>query len=190
MRTEKINKEAPRIWYPSPYSITRNIGGAINAEAIGKELNDWLCIRDGDSMFLTPQWGKVIAEAVEKYGDKYQLIGCMTNRLNDRHQLHNGIFSDDPDIRNHMHIAKQREREYGSTVIDCPGDVAGVFMLFQVRTLLALPFIENDIYFDRKFCETLRYNGMKLGIMPGLYIFHLYRMWSADPVRDTKHLTL
>src|SRR5437899_11906939 len=94
--------QIPNIRYITPYSLTKNFGGAINEECDRAGKDDWICLRDGDTMFLRPNWGQKIADAIYLHGDHFQLMGCMMNRLNDTHQLYGGRFSDNPDIRDHI----------------------------------------------------------------------------------------
>lgn len=177
-----------KVHYVSPYDVTRNFGRAINEACQVCQPDEWICIRDGDTLFLNPDWGVQIEEALFLHGTQFDLIGCMTNRLNDEHQLHNGIFSDESDIRVHMRIARELQLKNASNVEPTMGDIAAMFMLIPYRIISAWKFEENRIDFDRDFSQAMRLNGMRLGLMTGLYIFHLYRMWAKFPAKETKHL--
>jgi hypothetical protein len=177
-----------KIHYVSPYDIGRNFGKAINEACKVCKPDEWVCIRDGDTMFLHPDWGLQIEESLHLHGEQFDLIGCMTNRLNDTHQLHNGEFSEESDIREHMHIANYLRVKNHSNIEPTEGDIAAMFMLIPYRIISEWQFEENRIDFDRDFCQALRLHGMRLGIMTGLYIFHLYRMWAKHPAKETNHL--
>jgi hypothetical protein len=71
------------------------MGGAINQfiKSLNASDNDWIVIQDGDMLYLTADWGKRIYDALQKDGDNFGLVGCYTNRLRGRHQLHNNEFS-------------------------------------------------------------------------------------------------
>jgi glycosyltransferase involved in cell wall biosynthesis len=181
-------REQIKVHYVTPYDTNKNFGRAINEACDICKPGEWVCVRDGDTMFLLPEWGALIDEAIYKHGNDFDLIGCMTNRLNDTHQLHDGQLSDEMDIRVHFDIAYSRMHVYGTQVIPTEGDIAGMFMLIPYRTIKSFYFEENRIDFDREYCESLRSKGMRLGLMTGLYIFHLYRIWSSFPGKEIKHL--
>lgn len=176
------------IHYLSPYSTEKNFGKAINDACALVPENDWICIRDGDMMFLTPDWGRQIKEAVEKYGSKYSLIGCLTNRLGRPIQRYKGEFSTDMDIMNHYAIAEQLEREHWAEVEDITAKrrIAGMFMLFPKSLWNQVKFRENTAQFDDVFSTDVLRKGKRLGLMKGLYCFHFYRANKSQ--RDTSHL--
>lgn len=180
----------PKIHYSNPYATDKNIGGALNEFCSMVPDGDWICLQDGDIMYLTPDWGKQISEAVMKHGDRYDLIGCMTNRLARPIQRHQGEFSNDHDIRNHYRIAKDLSEQNWAEVKDITSSryIAGMFMLFPKTTWNKVKFIEDNIAFDDQFSKgVIRARG-RLGLMTGLYVYHLYRLWSDSPVGDRKHL--
>jgi hypothetical protein len=145
---------------------------------------------DGDCLFLCSDWPQKISEALSNNGHEFGLIGCYTNRLRSAHQLHEGKFSDNHDIRHHWEIAKS----YHTPIIrDLKGlGVAGVFMAFQKETwMLAGGFQENSITSDSNFNLKIRKLGLKIGIMENMYIYHAYRPWADSgqrPWDDIKHL--
>lgn len=175
------------IRYILAYSIDKNFGGAIN-QAVQDIQNDdaWVVLLDGDSMFLTPDYGVRIHDALALEGDKYGLLGCYTNRLNGLHQLHNHRISDDFDVRNHHKIALS----YTAVGIkETNKSIAGMFMCFQKKTWRMVgKFKENDLAFDTLFSRAVRARGMKLGLIKNLYLFHLYRPLSDRPTTSIKHL--
>lgn len=167
---------------------TGNIGGGLN-EAIALLPDDaWICVRDGDTLFLTPQWGKQIEAVVEAQREHYAVIGAMTNRLRSPEQLHGGKISEEPDIGAHVTIAKQRWNEHGTTVRPLEGPAAGMLMLFSKQLWLRHPFVEKSIHFDQLFCLATRAHGGKIGVALGLYLFHLYRWGHQNPASYVGHL--
>jgi hypothetical protein len=61
-------------------------------------------------------------------------------------------------------------------------------MVFRKSTWNKIKFKENSRWFDQEFSKDVRKAGGFLGIMQDVYIFHLYRLWSADPVNSIEHL--
>jgi hypothetical protein len=183
------SKQPFQIFYSNPFSVEKNIGGAYNEfiKRLDAKDDDWIVIQDGDMLYLTDDWGKRIYEALEKDGENFGLIGCYTNRLRGKHQLHNKEFSYETDIKKHYEIAKTYE---GTGVQEIKDGVAGVFMAFQYKTWKAVKgFDENSIVFDSLFNVKVRDKGLKVGLIRSLYVFHLYRIWAEkEPWNEKKHL--
>lgn len=185
--------EIPKIYYFTPARSDKNIGKAINdhIRAIPEE-DAWVVLRDCDTMFLTPNYSKHIEEIVEKYKEKYDVIGCMTNRVGMKYQLINGELSEDTDVRNHMNLAFQLEKEKWAQVVQSPTYIAGFFMLFSKKSWLAHPFEEGKIMITKKVSGKIEqgffdywfsnyfYKRKRVGIATGLYIFHLYRLFNKN----------
>lgn len=163
-----------------------NIGGGLNRTIECLPDDCWVCVRDGDTMFLTHDWGER-AEALVTTG--YDLIGCLTNRIGIPHHLPDGFFSNIGSITVHKLIAEQHH-DRGIWVKEIKtGPIAGFFMLFPKKLWLDVGgFDEETIYFDSIFTERARAKGARIGVAQGLYIFHMYRWGSDDPRNDIQHL--
>lgn len=179
-----------RIWYLTPFALDMNIGREYNNQISIIPDNDWICIRDGDTCFTTPdsKWGIQINDIVNKYKD-YSLIGCMTNRLGIRDQLYGGEISDNPDWSYHKEIGEKLYKEKYDSIKDVKS-IAGLFMLFPKKVWLQNKFRETEPYriFDTDFCKDIIKNKGKIGIAEGIYLFHDYRWGKKNPKRNTKHL--
>lgn len=165
-------KEPVKVFYSSPYRSNKDIGGA-NNEFISLLPDDaWICITDADAMFLNPDYGTRIENIINDFGDKYALIGCLTNRIGSNHQCYGGKFSEDMDMKNHYDIANLK---LPNTIID--GGVAGFFMLFSKATWKkAGGFKEKSITCDTEFNRSVSRMGGKVGVYQGLYMMHTYRL--------------
>ena len=186
-----INRQKPTIHYLTPYDSGKNIGKAYNEaiERIGDD-NDWIVVRDGDTLFPTPQWGKHIEDTLMKIGDHYQLIGAMTNRIGGEHQRVPGMF-EVWDMREHVKKAQELQEKHYAAVEETNKGVAGFFLAFRKKTWKHIKFTENPNearLFDTVFYKAARSAKMRIGIMKGLYIVHLYRPLSDSPRTDVKHL--
>lgn len=178
----------PKIWHSTPFAVDKNIGRAYNefCEAVPDE--DWICLRDGDSMFLHPHWGKQLQDTILKHGQEYALLGCITNRLKSTRQLYGNAFSDDPDILNHKRIADELYSSKYDSVQNAGHEIAGLLMLFPKATWKQTPFAENTIHFDSLFSQAVLRAGGKVGLMEGVYCFHFYRFDKPDPTNYKQHL--
>lgn len=150
-----------------------NIGGAINAFCNLVPDDDWICIRDQDTLMF-PGSGDLIESIVQENRD-YSLIGCMTNRLRAPYQCYEGRASDNSDIIYHKKIADELSK-CGPLVTEIKGHIAGMFMLFPKSVWNKIKFHENTLYFDRRFSDDVKKSRGKIGIAQGLYLFHYYRL--------------
>jgi GT2 family glycosyltransferase len=179
-----------KIHYSTPFSTEKNIGKAYNEFMETVPEGDFVCLRDGDTLFLRPDWGKQIDAIIKDNAHKFKLISCVTNRLRADHQLYNNRFSNDGNISNHLNIANDLYEMYYDEVLPT-SYVAGLCLIFNKDTWKAVGgFRENSILFDKEFNTDIRakFGGNPIGIAKGLYLFHLYRWGSKDPYNDTQHL--
>lgn len=179
-----------KIHYSSPYSTEKNFGKAMNDFCALVPDGDWICIIDGDVLFLTPDWGKQIEEVVQLHGSNYSLFGCLTNRLARPIQRYNHEFCENHDIRYHYQIAEQQRAEHYAEVTDITRTrlVAGMFMLFPKKIWNKIKFEENTHHFDDRFSKEVVKQGGRLGLIQGLYVYHWYRGWSKTPIQNIGHL--
>ncbi len=178
-----------KIHYLTPYSIEKNIGKAYNEACELVPDGDWICLRDGDTMFLTPEWGQHIQQIAEvAIQSNYALVGCMTNRLATNSRQIIGEY-DNHDIKYHHMGAINRRELYGNEIIDFQHVLAAHFLLFPRSTWDKVKFAEKTVHFDTLFSNSVAKWG-KLGLATGLYIYHMYRIWSdqRQPQYDYQHL--
>lgn len=178
------------VHYIQPYDKNSppNIGRAINSAI--KQLNpyesDWICLLDHDVMFLRPDSKKQLESIIET--TDYDVLGCVTNRLAASTQLVRDMFNEF-DIRKHAEVAnKMHELNYG-VVVETKDILAAFCLCFKYSTYKALNgFFEGVISFDSLFCIEAAHKGFKMGICPGIYLFHAYRLLSDNPKVDVRHL--
>lgn len=175
------------IHYISPFSVTKNIGKAINDAIIQLNANDedWICHLDQDVMWLLPDSKTQLEHILNN--TNCHVLGPLTNRLAQGYQLVPNMF-DKFDIRDHIACATELRANY-STVKEVSCVLAGFCLCFKVSTWKTIGgFVENSLQFDSQFSIATQRKGFKKGIMAGLYVFHGYRMWSDNPKTDIKHL--
>ena len=193
-------KKQIKIYSFTPFASDKNFGKACNdhCELVPND-EDWILLRDCDTTFLTPDFPQQIQSIVDKYHDKYDVIGCYTNRIGLEYQLYNKTFSEDTNIKNHIEIAKQLHEKYGDEVAPLNKNIAGFFLLFSKKAWKEHPFEEGllvskkdydgkvksgyiDYFFTNYFARKKR-----VGIALGLYVFHVYRMFGKNRL-DQAHL--
>lgn len=189
-----------KIYSFTPFAHDKNFGKACNdhCELVPND-EDWILLRDCDTTFLTPDFPQQIQSIVDKYHDKYDVIGCYTNRIGLEYQLYNKTFSEDTNIKNHIEIAKQLHEKYGDEVAPLNKNIAGFFLLFSKKAWKEHPFEEGllvskkdydgkvksgyiDYWFTNYFARKKR-----VGIALGLLVFHVYRMFGKNRL-DQAHL--
>lgn len=182
-------KKEVKIYYSNPYNTSKNIGKGLNDFCKLVPEDAWICLQDGDMMYLTPDFGVQIEKVIKEYGHNYGLIGCMTNRLG-RQIQRIGDLDNNHDIIKHYEIAVKLSKDNFGVVEDITHKryVAGMFMLFPKSLWNKVKFKENNIAFDDAFSQDVRRAGYRLGLMKGLYVYHLYRAWSDNPVKSREHL--
>lgn len=180
---------APKVWYFTPGRGDKDLGSAYNDHCALVPENDWICIRDGDTMFLNPYWPKQIEDIIIKHGHRFPLISCVTNRLGLQNQLPFG-FDEDTNILNHLKRANDLFATKYDEVTATKTETAGLFMLFPKKTWNECKFekglTNNGSFVDYTFAFKVRTKLGLIGISQGIYLFHLYRMGKKKT--DINHL--
>lgn len=177
-----------QVHYITPYSNDKNLGASYNKAMSLLPDDDFACIRDIDTMFLTPDQPAMIQEYAKRNPDA-GILTCFTNRISplSKAQLLNGILSDNTNIRDHIELAhKQKEQLYNTTEID--RDISGFMMVISKKTWLQHPFPElgKALGTDTHFGRTVRAAGLKILRCDGIYLFHIYRLMNG--ISDKTHL--
>lgn len=181
------------VHYITPYE-KGNLGAAYNRAVLsiseygctGVTGKDWVCLMDGDAMFLTSDWGEVIQQYIQKFGKEYSLLTCLTNRVFETSQLYSGKIDDNTDILHHKKIADEVAKRPLS-VKPAANYISGFLMLFSVKTWdEAGGFNSGILGVDNNFHKKVEAIGGKVGIMQSLYMFHYYRLHKSTA--DTSHL--
>lgn len=178
-----------KIHYLTPFATDKNIGREYNERIAELPEDCWICVRDGDTLFLRSDWGNQIEEIIKRNGTNFKLISCVTNRLRADHQLYKRRFSFDANISNHVDIANELYYTHKYEV-EATSYVAGLCLIFHKSTWNEVKFREHSILFDKEFNTDIRakFGGNPIGIAKGLYLFHLYRWGQQDPYNYTAHL--
>lgn len=172
------------IHYITPFSASKNIGKEYN-ERISELPDDcYIVLRDGDTMFLTPDWGRQIESIITANPD-YSIITCKTNRLGLPDLV--ADFMDHSEISKHIDCANE-VWDLFKTIISPTPIAPGMLMIFHKSVWEQNKFKEKSIYFDREFSASVIAKGGKIGVALGLYIFHLYRWGAKIPQLYTEHL--
>lgn len=183
-----------KVWEFIPFSIEKNFSKAINEYCkLVPNDNDWIVIRDGDTLHTISNWQELIYRVIKEHGKEYALFGAKTNRIGSTHQRVNGTFNQ-MDLREHYHIGQEQYLRHGTDVEPNKNGIAGFFMCFQKSLWNEIKFNESTNktkYFDTNFFRDVVKSGHKCADMKGLYILHLYRIWEhseSSAKSSRKHL--
>ncbi len=180
------------IHYLTPYDSKKDLGRAYNNAFRSLDdgwvaEDDWLCLRDIDTLFLTPDAPNIIESYVKKHPDA-GILTCYTNRISPASpmQLLNGKFSEDRDILTHIKIAEYQKKVKTSTEINTP--ISGMLMVISMKTWSEFKFKEGGkcLGVDNIYSQQILDAGLKIIRMDSLYIFHTYRMLNG--VKNKTHL--
>lgn len=187
----RYEKGNPDVYYFSPNRGDKKLGEWYNkhCELVPND-DDWICITDHDVMFLTPHSAKLIEDVIKLHGATYQLFSCLTNRLGLKYQTPYGM-DHGRDVLAQVKIAEQHYSKHYTKVERCMKPTAGLFMLFQKKTWKDNKFMPGIVGRDGKFIDWQFSNGIlksggKIGLMKGMYVYHLYRLGKST--RQIDHL--
>jgi GT2 family glycosyltransferase len=170
----------------TPFSVEKNLGKAYNQcfEIVGED--DWVCLRDLDTMFLTPDAGEIVFNyAYQNHGC---VLTCWTNRI---HHLAKEQFCSamqDKEMIHQLEVADGARNDCYK-ITPCTGPLSGFLMLLSKKTWWQIGGFDESIGLlgvDTDFYKRVRAAKIPVLRMDGLYIFHCYRL--GKDIKDTTHL--
>lgn len=164
------------IYYFTPYDTQGGYGRACNECCQMVPQGAWICILDGDTMFMGEKYGHQIEQIIQKYPD-VALFTCVTNRIGNRAQQEPGMM-DITSIPHHRIKAQQLQRDHWADIRYLKNVISGHLMLFNKDTWAAVGgFKEQGILgVDNDFSRKILHRGGKIALMMGVYLLHYYRM--------------
>lgn len=158
-----------------------------NSKNYGKYANEFMsllpkdaygCITDGDVMFLTNDYGKIIYDYVERYPNA--VLTCKTNRIGCYYQKAAGISDNNHDIVYHKQIA-QKHRKFLYNVTNISKETypfSGMCMVIKKSIWEEVGKFKEDglLGVDNDFFFALQKHNKEVYIMDGLYVYHAYRL--------------
>lgn len=164
------------ILFCTPYRTDRDLGKGYNEVMHLLKHEDAAGFIDGDAMFLTSDFGHIIADYHIRYPDA--VLTCKTNRIHHLSKQLDGEMDNVCDVRENIIKAESQKRLTTVTEI-LPGEgMSGVLMLVPKKVWAQVPFIETGgcLGIDSQFRIDLHNAGIKIYIMDGVFIFHSYRL--------------
>lgn len=140
--------------------------------------DDWACLIDHDVMFTTKCWWHQMTEVVKKYPE-YSCFTALTNRIGCPWQRL-VPEEDNNDVLYHREIGAKLQKESYSEVVDKSNEnipMSGFLMLVKKEAWKSCKFGDGRDGFaavDNDFYKALQGEGLKIGVMRGIYLYHLY----------------
>lgn len=171
------------IFYLTAWATDKLYGKALNDHIQHLPDDSWIVVIDGDTCFLSDNYGNVIEQAIKDNPDA-ALMTCKTNRAWGQG------FDKGGDIVAHYHKARSLG-EQKNTYTKMQTILPGFFWLFHKSTWIKHKFDEKPILykgssFDARWCYLLLRDNMKMVMINNLYVFHYYRL--HKDIKDTTHL--
>lgn len=195
--SQRIVPQVHEVRYATPFSAHKDLGRAYNYafKDVWEDYYDnehWLCVRDMDTLFLTPDAPNIIQAYVEKYPDT-GIFTCYTNRISlaSKAQLFNGVIDADDRISGHIKKAELLKNKYlptlSATEIDTP--ISGFLMVINCRVWDKLDGFKEGagcLGIDNDFSQRVLEAGYKILRMNSIYVWHTYRLLTG--ISNKKHL--
>jgi len=178
-----------------PYSLEKNLGKAYNDAIAGLPDDCHVCLRDGDTCWLTPDYGVHLAEYVRLHPNA--VLTCWTNRINEKAEQQAKIEN----VREHADIvwhiqASTHQKNALYHITPLHGFVSGFCLVFPKSLWHQHKFPEKQMFegrgpnnmlgVDNYWTNQVRAAGVPVLRMDGLYIWHTYRLLTGD--QDKTHL--
>ena len=190
-----------------PYSTDKNLGKSYN-DAFRNTSDEvtHICFRDGDTCWLTSDYGVHLAEYVRLHPNA--VFTCWTNRINEKAEQQSKAIFDKFDFKGGLINARESDsfkshlvcaenyKKYLYQTTSLHGFVSGFCMVIPRSVWVNHKFAEKQVYSDRgptnmlgvdnDFTNRVRSAGVQVLRMDGIYMFHIYRMLQGD--HDKSHL--
>lgn len=152
-----------------------NLGQSYNVTM--KRAEGWVLFLDHDILMLRPEWYQMCLDAINQVGEKAGWISGVTNRIVCPDQ-HRPLVVDNDDIEKHAEFSNTLFDAHGSELIKPTTDVpfSGFFILTHKKAWQdAGGFCDGFLGVDNDYYKKLIDKGYETYIMPGLYMYHIYK---------------
>jgi len=176
------------LYFFTPYSFDKKLFEAWDDYMnLIKEPSDWVCMMDGDVLFLISDFGHQMQTYIDKYPDA-GLFTCYASRTSRPQLKWKGADMTNPSLIYHRTKAEQLYAAYHGQVEEL-GDLnaLGYLMLIRKSTWLLIReqvkewTADKDILgVDTRISKAIRKANFKSYLMRGMYVLHYYRMKNGE----------
>jgi GT2 family glycosyltransferase len=178
------------IWFFKPYSLEKDIGKAYNEYCSLVPDGDWICLLDGDTLFLTSDYGHICQKYINAFPE-CQFFFPYVSRVGKRAQCYNRTISSNPDITYHKKIADSIKTKIKVKDINRHEPFLRISMpmfLFSKKIWKEVGGFDETqriLGVDIRFSDKVR-KHTKVYRMEGFYLLHYYRL--LEGVQNKDHL--
>lgn len=140
--------------------------------------DDWACLIDHDVMFTRKNWFHQLNDIIKKHPEygcfvaRTNSIGCRWQRIKKLEDCH--------DILEHKKLGLLIQQEFYNEIVDVTdlAEFSGFLMLIGKKTWNNVKFTHGGKGglggVDNNFHRDLKTAGFRVGLMKGVYVYHLY----------------
>lgn len=157
------------------YDVERNLGRAYNAHMEQLPPGGWCCFLDHDAMWTTPRWLEQLEQAAAL--PRAGLITAVTNRIGRKSQISPGAPTHHR-LAEHFKFGAALAAKHGSSAQDITTDrmLSGVVMALSRETWQRIGGFKDGFFgVDNRAHVDVRRAGLRVLMLPGLYVYHFYR---------------
>ena len=170
----------------TPFARDKNLAKAYNETFSRCPDDDWLCLIDHDTMFLTSDAIHIMYDYVEKFPET-GLFTAFCNRIHPlaQDQLFFGTPSDDFDVKNWAYRARIQSKSE-TKVTEIKRTISGFLMLVHKCVWNSIKFRGlGCLGVDNNFSADVLDSGRKIYRMDRVVVWHSYRI---ENIKDKSHL--
>lgn len=154
---------------------------------------DWAVLCDRDILWFQPNFIEWIKDYIEAHPET-GMFTAYASRCSYEWQIRRGT-KDTPDMRYHMQQASEVQKLHPK-VKPIDGNVSGHVMVIKKAVwnqmwphLEVTPTIKNHdvLGVDTLMSKWMHANGYPIYLMRGIYVYHLFRLWSDNPNKAIEH---
>jgi hypothetical protein len=179
------------IWFFTPYSFEKRLfDGWDNYMNLVTDPEDWVCMKDGDIMFLLSDFGHQMQQYIDAFPDT-GMFTCYASRAHWNVFMRKGVNANDPSILYHHTQAENIKKQFHLQVKNIEGGALGHLLLMKKATWLKIRDRVAKLCSDQKILgvdvrisKAVYEADMKILLMRGIYVLHFFRMKYGKYKRD------
>lgn len=160
-----------------PYDINGQLAKAYN-RAMERATSEWVLFIDHDLFLCNKHWYQICLKAIDQIGNETGWISAVTNRIGNPAQKASGAPLSH-DLREHCDFARQLYEKHGGKVERCKGAMSGFWILTNKTAWRKCGGFNEAkkglLGVDNHYSRALSIAGYKHYLIPGLYVYHIYR---------------
>lgn len=183
------------IYHFMPFSTEKDYVKEINKYiALVPNPDDWICIWDGDTCRTISTWGNTIEKAIAA-NKEFDLLTGTATRVGGGHgnlqKINNEVSYSQDMVRLHKICLRQEKKYEDLRAIEVDRNIIGFLYMFRRSLTDEIPFVSDlrrggILDWDTNWCQRVRDAGKRVGVIPGIAVYHHYRLHKQR--KDETHL--